>query len=178
MNRKWGLGWKLGTCLSARTPTLGHLALARFVLALHTPALLTLLSLYHGRERGGDTLLSLGRAFAHTSTKTSLAFPNHRRDLGLGAHSCGRDTHLEAFFGSDEEHFEGLPTLKGKAMTALLLAPGPLLLGVEDHHGLVQPGVEMQGSLSTLLVAAQQVDMKPGEEGWGVGGGEECSQEP
>lgn len=81
------------------------------------------------------------------------------------------ETHLEAFLGGDEEHFEGLPTLEGKVMATLLLAPGAPFLGVEDHHGLVQPGVEMQGGITALLIA-QQVYIKPGGGGWLI------SQEP
>lgn len=81
------------------------------------------------------------------------------------------ETHLETLFRGDEEHVERLPTLKGNAVAALLLAPAAVLLGVEDHRGLVQPRVEMQRSLSALLLAAQQVHVKPGE-GKGVGSGQ------
>lgn len=88
------------------------------------------------------------------------------------------ETHLEAFLGGDEEHVEGLPTLEGKVMATLLLAPGAPFLGVEDHHGLVQPGVEMQSGVSILFLTAQQVYMKPGKRE--MGGGVACSrgQEP
>lgn len=79
------------------------------------------------------------------------------------------ETHLEAFLGGDEEHVEGLPTLKGKVTATLLLAPGAPFLGVEDHHRLVQPGVEMQSSVSILFLTAQQVYMKPGKGRWGRG---------
>ena len=36
------------------------------------------------------------------------------RDVGVGARPV-EETHLEAFFGGNEEHVEGLPSLEGNA---------------------------------------------------------------
>lgn len=65
--------------------------------------------------------------------------------------------------------FEGLPALEGNARASLLSAPGSVLQAVEDHRGLVQPRVEMQGGLAARLLAAQQVYVEPGR--WGMRAG-------
>lgn len=120
----------------------------------------------HGGKGTGDNLPSFGHALAphlHQGPCWPSAATGVTRVL---APARVAETHLEAVLGGDEEHFEGLPALEGEAAPALLAAPGAALLGVEDHHRLVQPRVEMQSGLAPLL-AAQQVHIKPG--GWGSG---------
>lgn len=124
---------------------------------------------------GAGTAEGQGRGRGRLPALPSLCCPLRHGLAGLPhpQEGCGSrrhpaaGTHLEPRLRGDEEHLEGLPTLEGKAAAALLLAPAPALLGVEDHRGLVHPGVEVQSSLGALLLPAQQVHVKPGESGGG-----------
>lgn len=140
-------------------------------LSLHRPVLQTPGAGTTGGRETEDTCPALSTPLLPPPPRAWLALPSPRRDV-IPVPIPVAETHLETLFRGDEEHVEGLPTLKGNTVAALLLAPAAALLGVEDHRGLVQPGVEMQRSLSALLLAAQQVHVKPGE-GKGVGSAQE-----
>lgn len=112
--------------------------------------------------------LAPGQDARPASATPVLPPPPRGRALGAGAHASA-ETHLEAFVGGDEQHVEGLPALEGNARASLLSAPGSVLQAVEDHRGLVQPRVEMQGGLAARLLAAQQVYVEPGR--WGMRAG-------
>ena len=63
------------------------------------------------RNWGGPA--HLGHAFDPNLCQ-GPSWPWQGRDMGVGARPV-EETHLEAFFGGNEEHVEGLPSLEGNA---------------------------------------------------------------